>query len=548
MRTAVALLFCFASLAIGADILAVNQPVTRDLSPETAHSYAILLQAGDYVDGSVEQRGTTVDIVVFEPDGARLRKFAGPPDGKRRFAFVAEAAGTYRVELKTAEKATSGAYELKLLEVLPVDERMQPRPRGDRYSSPRIEALRKQIASGETSTEAFWRQATEEHTPMVEPMEKDEAHQLVTFLWRGSKTRSVWVGGSFVKQPQDNTMSRLADSDVWYLTVKLAKGARFFYTLSPNDPLAFDGPRAGQRMATQQADPLNPNHWFDDPDKSRFEYFSMVELPGAVPQPWIASNSNTPAGKVDKSKFKSEMLKNERDIWVYTPPGYSAEGPAYPLIVVFDGSSYTTLAPTPVILDNLIAASKIPAAVAVLIGNPSQATRGKELPPNPDFADFLAKELVPWARSHYKVSSDPRWTVVGGSSYGGIAATYAGLRHSEVFGNILCQSGSFWWAPDHLLGPDTDASTETGWLAKEFIKSPKLPLKFYMDAGLFEVDSNGTGGAILEPSRHMRDVLLAKGYEVTYQQFVGGHDYLSWRGTLADGLIALIGKTGAGAK
>jgi enterochelin esterase family protein len=62
-----------------------------------------------------------------------------------------------------------------------------------------------------------------------------------------------------------------------------------------------------------------------------------------------------------------------------------------------------------------------------------------------------------------------------------------------------------------------------------------------MDAGVFEVDSRGTGGAILEPSRHMRDVLLAKGYEVHYQQFNSGHDYLNWRGTLADGLIALVG-------
>ena len=86
-----------------------------------------------------------------------------------------------------------------------------------------------------------------------------------------------------------------------------------------------------------------------------------------------------------------------------------------------------------------------------------------------------------------------------------------------------------------------DATTETGWLAKEFIKSPKLPLRFWMDAGVFEVDTNGTGGAILEPSRHMRDVLLAKGYEVHYRQFASGHDYLNWRGTLADGLMVLIG-------
>ena len=95
------------------------------------------------------------------------------------------------------------------------------------------------------------------------------------------------------------------------------------------------------------------------------------------------------------------------------------------------------------------------------------------------------------------------------------------------------------------MGPDADATTETGWLAKEFIKSPKLPLRFWMDAGVFEVDSRGNGGAILEPSRHMRDVLLAKGYEVRYQQFNSGHDYLNWRGTLADGLIALVGTDSA---
>jgi len=174
--------------------------------------------------------------------------------------------------------------------------------------------------------------------------------------------------------------------------------------------------------------------------------------------------------------------------------------------------------------------------VAVLIANPNQEARTRELPPNPDFADFLNNELMPWIRENYHVSTDPRQVVVAGSSFGGIASVYAGLRHSETFGNILCQSGSFWWS-----APKPEPYTEPNFLAKEFVKSPKLPLRFYMDAGSFEVDMDGLGGSILEPSRHMRDVLLAKGYEVHYQESVGGHDYLSWRGTLADGLIALLG-------
>lgn len=39
-----------------------------------------------------------------------------------------------------------------------------------------------------------------------------------------------------------------------------------------------------------------------------------------------------------------------------------------------------------------------------------------------------------------------------------------------------------------------------------------------------------------------RDVLRAKGHEVFYQEFQGAHDYSSWRGTIADGLILLGGK------
>ena len=65
-------------------------------------------------------------------------------------------------------------------------------------------------------------------------------------------------------------------------------------------------------------------------------------------------------------------------------------------------------------------------------------------------------------------------------------------------------------------------------------------VRFDLEAGVFEVDRYGKGGDTLEPTRALRDV-FAKGYEVHYQEFVGGHDGLSWRGTLADGLIALLG-------
>jgi enterochelin esterase family protein len=408
-----------------------------------------------------------------------------------------------------------------------------------------MEALRKQAASGKADLNAFWKQVAAEGTPLVEPIEKDPRHQLVTFLWRGtSETRNVFPVGSFKiggRYPLDYVFHQIPLTDVWYLTVRLPTGARFTYGLSENDPLVFSGFQP-ERFATTQVDPLNPHRWGCALGATRYDCESMAEIEGAVPQPWIVKNSNVAAGTIEKQKLYSELLRNEHDLSIYLPAGYETNATPYDLVVIFDESAYLTKIPTPVILDNLIAASKIPRTVAVLIANPSQESRTEELTPNPKFANFLAKELVPWIHAHYNVTDDPGKTVVAGSSLGGLTATYAGYKHPEVFGNVLCQSGSFWWAPDHSGAVPDGVTTETGWMAKQFIASPKLPLRFYLDAGAFEFDSNGTGGGILETSRDMRDVLLAKGYEVHYQQFVGGHDYLSWRGTFADGLTDLIGK------
>src|SRR5262249_36594892 len=145
--------------------------------------------------------------------------------------------------------------------------------------------------------------------------------------------------------------------------------------------------------------------------------------------------------------------------------------------------------------------------------------------------DFLAHELLPWARERYAITSDPARIVVAGSSYGGLAAAYAGFRHPEVFGNVLSQSGAFWWRPE--------ADAEHEWLIHPFVASPRLPLRFYRDVGVFE---NGfKDPSILVANRHLRDVLRAKSYPVAYAEYVGGHDYPCWEITLPDGLLALAG-------
>jgi len=375
----------------------------------------------------------------------------------------------------------------------------------------------------------------------------------VTFLWQGKPdTHNVivlWLPYAGVA-PDEYLMERLGKTDVWYRTIKVDRRMRLAYTPGPNAArlrplsLGIDQDAITMTAAAARPDPLNPKRWRVDPqsvDAPEYRGSSILEMPDAPPQPWAVRQPGVPAGQVEKRQFKSSILKNEREVAIYLPPEYFVACEALSAARRFDEEAYLTLVPTPTILDNLIAKKQIPPMVALLIGNAPDA-RDRELVCNPGFFRALVTELLPWAHGLYNFTSDPRQTVVAGSSAGGLAAACAGLWHPETFGNVLAQSGAFHLTPPSSNG-STATSSEPNWIARQFISSPRKSIRFYLDAGSAEFNATGGADSILFCTRTLRDVLRAKGYEVHYQEFVGGHDYLSWRGTLADGLIALMGNS-----
>ncbi len=117
--------------------------------------------------------------------------------------------------------------------------------------------------------------------------------------------------------------------------------------------------------------------------------------------------------------------------------------------------------PVPVIMDNLISKKQIP---PMMIDSPGYS-RFADLACSVPFTEFLVKEAVPWTRSNYHITAEPGRTFVGGASLGGLASACAALRHPEIFGNVLAQSGAFAGAPDDDL--------EAEWLARHFVASPQ---------------------------------------------------------------------------
>jgi enterochelin esterase family protein len=234
----------------------------------------------------------------------------------------------------------------------------------------------------------------------------------------------------------------------------------------------------------------------------------------------------------------SKTYPSGRHAWVYTPAGYPAScGEGCNLILAFDGSMYLAEMPIAEILDSLVAAKKTKPAVAVLFDNGEPPGRTNDLANSSRFAAFVADELIPWVRSHYSVTRAPEKTIITGTSAGGLGAAYVAMKHPELFGNVLSQSGAFW------RGNEASNSPPYEWLTDQFATSAKRPIRFVLDVGSRETVGalGGSAPSLLNANQHLANVLKSKGYTVEYYEVPNGvHAPESWHTRLAPGIVALL--------
>jgi enterochelin esterase-like enzyme len=421
-------------------------------------------------------------------------------------------------------------------------------------TSPRIDRLRRNLDSGDTlALDTFWEALASEGTPLVEAIPDDDHAVLVTFVWHGdADTTTVRVCNDDVlgATPADGAMARLDGTDLWHKTYRLLPDLRFEYVFAPNDPELAGGEYASwqEKAANLRLDPFNQKRYLipDDGEHPEWNDFfgdwstwvkreqSLVELPGAPPQPWVVERPNVPKGRVDKHRLESRILGNSRVVYVYTPPGHQASAASAHLLVLFDAWAYRAIIPTPTILDNLLAEGEIPPIVAVLVDHPTLDERMNELsfdPPGPEFVSFVTEELLSWLKERYRVTTDPARSIVGGASNGGDTAARIAFARPDLFGGVLSQSGSYG------ISPSDDPEPE--WFARQVVASAVVPIRFSLEAGSMETDPGTSGITILQGNRHLRDVLEAKGYEVRHVEFSGAHQLMCWQGTIRGALIWL---------
>ena len=138
---------------------------------------------------------------------------------------------------------------------------------------------------------------------------------------------------------------------------------------------------------------------------------------------------------------------------------------------------------------------------------------------------FIADRVVALARDEIDLldpAHHPGSYGVLGASMGGLMALYLGMRLPEIFGRVLSQSGSF----------SLEVHGRPSIIHQMVAETHRRPLRIWMDVGRLE--------SLLGSNQRMAALLEERGYDVSYQEFGGGHNYPSWRNDLPDGLEALF--------
>ena len=263
--------------------------------------------------------------------------------------------------------------------------------------------------------------------------------------------------------------------------------------------------------------------------------------PEATLSPYVNVNPEAPEGKVLTASIFSDSMSEKREFAIYVPADYD---PAihHNLIIQLDGQNYMRPAeyaqswkgwtPLPTILDNLHNEEKLSPTIAVFVFN--QGKRSEDML-DKRFHSFLAKELVPWIKSRYSISEMSADTIISGPSRAAFASAYTAFQYPEVFGGVLAQSGSFYYTLDEDRNWPIYPEYE-GILLTKFKQSQTLPIRWYIDVGLYDL-----GLAAVGTNRQFKDIIDLKGYPVKYSEYKGGHSHLSWRHRLHLGIINLLG-------
>jgi enterochelin esterase family protein len=286
------------------------------------------------------------------------------------------------------------------------------------------------------------------------------------------------------------------DDGVWTVTVGPLKPNMYVYKF------VIDG--------VTVPDPNNTLAGFSDQPP-----YSQLVIHGDGPAYYDARN--VPHGAVTRHIYHSDVTNGEREIYVYTPPGYN-RSKKYPVLYLLGGSgelasTWTTDGRANFIMDNLLAEGK---ALPMIIAMPNNQVVHRSDPKHTEltfkiFEADLRKHIIPFVEKNYSVRADRRSRAIAGLSMGGRHTQFVGFKSLDLFSSFGVLSAG-------------DVDTEK--TSAEFLNDPNVNKK---------VDYLFVGQGTTEERPGTRTVVLHEAllkHNIKHEYYVGGdggHDWGTWR-------------------
>ncbi|AFL87343.1 enterochelin esterase-like enzyme [Terriglobus roseus DSM 18391] len=365
-------------------------------------------------------------------------------------------------------------------------------------------------------------------TPVVSP----EVHPDGTITFRyeaaGAKAVTVTVEGNAKPTP----LSQNAGG-VWEVSTPAMQPEFYGYTF------AVDGKRAlDPHNATVRPNLLSPT--------------TVAHVPAQAPKPW--DRTDIPHGEVSHVLYRSKLVKvddgdnGDRDMWIYTPPGYDARRKEkYPVLYLNHGYSdaangWVEAGQANLIFDSLLHDGKIVPMVVVMplgYGTMHIVTAGWNRVGSliwenqVAYSDQLLHEIIPMAEARLNIARDRDHRAIAGLSMGGGHSIYTGLNHPETFAYVGAFSSAV-TSPDlrdtRIPGsaPLTPADYDKGFQTIVPKAKTQQPLKLFWE-------SCGTEDGLITVNRAFATWAKTniKG-NVQTRETPGMHTWMVWRDDLID--------------
>ena len=245
--------------------------------------------------------------------------------------------------------------------------------------------------------------------------------------------------------------------------------------------------------------------------------YSTLVVHGNGPNYYDAKN--VPHGTMTRHVYHSDVTKGERELYVYTPPGYD-RNKVYPVLYLVGGSgdlphNWVYDGRVDLMMDNLLAEGK---ALSMVIVIPNNQMIHRNHPKHVEltfdlFEAELRKHVIPLVESHYSVRKDPRGRALSGLSMGGRHAMFVGFRSLDLFANFGILSAG-----------DVEAEKSIA----NFLNDPDVNKKVaYLFVGQGREEAKGQMGARCVA---LHEALLK--HNIKHEYYVGGHgghDWSTWR-------------------